>query len=83
MTTLKIFSAPWCCNCKTVKTMLKDVPMEVVDADDENNTPIYEACNVETIPTIIAFDEDGREIKRWYNNFNKATIEEIKSFNKV
>ena len=81
--TLKIFSAPWCCNCKTVKTMLKDVPMEVVDADDENNTPIYEACNVETIPTIIAFDEDGREIKRWYGNFNKTTIEEIKSFNKV
>ena len=80
MTTLKIFSAPWCCNCKTVKTMLKDVPMEVVDADDENNTPIYEACNVEAIPTIIAFDEDGREIKRWYNNFNKTTIEEIKSF---
>ena len=81
--TLKIFSAPWCCNCKTVKTMLKDVPMEVVDADDENNTPIYEAYNVETIPTIIAFDEDGREVKRWYDNFNKTTIEEIKSFNKV
>ena len=81
--TLKIFSAPWCCNCKTVKTMLKDVPMEVVDADDENNTPIYDACNVETIPTIIAFDEDGREVRRWYDNFNKTTIEEIKSFNKV
>lgn len=80
MAKLKIFSAPWCCNCKTVKTMLKDVPMEVVDADDENNTPIYEACNVKTIPTIIAFDEDGREIKRWYDNFNKTTIEEIKSF---
>ena len=60
--------------------MLKDVPMEVIDADDENNTPIYEAYNVETIPTIIAFDEDGREVKRWYNNFNKSVIEEIKSF---
>ena len=80
MTTLEIFSAPWCCNCKTVKTMLKDVPMEVVDGDDENNTPICEAYNVETIPTIIAFDEEGREVKRWYNNFNKSVIEEIKSF---
>ena len=80
MTTLKIFSAPWCCNCKTVKTMLKDVPMEVVDADDENNTPIYDAANVQSIPTIIAYDEDGREVKRWYDNFNKTTIEEIKSF---
>ncbi len=78
--TLKIFSAPWCCNCKTVKTMLKDVPMEVVDADDENNTQIYEAYNVETIPTIIAFDEDEREVKRWSDNFNKSVIEEIKSF---
>ena len=45
--TLKIFSAPWCCNCKTVKTMLKDVPMEVVDADDENNSPIYDAADVQ------------------------------------
>ena len=58
--TLKIFSAPWCCNCKTVKMMLKDVPMEVVNADDENNTPIYDAANVQSIPTIIAYDEDGR-----------------------
>ena len=81
--TLKIFSAPWCCNCKTVKTMLKDVPMEVVDADDENNTPIYNAADVQSIPTIIAYDEDGREVKRWSNNFNKSVIEEIKSFNKV
>ena len=81
--TLKIFSAPWCCNCKTVKTMLKDVPMEVVDADDENNTPIYEAADVQSIPTIIAYDEDGREVKRWSGNFNKSVIEEIKSFNKV
>ena len=81
--TLKIFSAPWCCNCKTVKTMLKDVPMEVVDADDENNTPIYDAADVQSIPTIIAYDEDGREVKRWSGNFNRSVIEEIKSFNKV
>ena len=81
--TLKIFSAPWCCNCKTVKTMLKDVPIEVVDADDENNTPIYDAADVQSIPTIIAYDEDGREVKRWSGNFNKSVIEEIKSFNKV
>lgn len=80
MTTLKIFSAPWCCNCKTVKMMLKDVPIEVVDADDENNTPIYDAANVQSIPTIIAYDEDGRETKRWAGNFNKAVIDEIKSY---
>lgn len=63
--------------------MLKDVPMEVVDADDENNTPIYDAADVQSIPTIIAYDEDGREVKRWSGNFNKSVIEEIKSFNKV
>lgn len=80
MTTLKIFSAPWCCNCKTVKTMLKDVPMEVVDADDESNTPVYNAANVQSIPTIIAYDEDGRETKRWSGKFDKSVIEEIKSF---
>ena len=60
--------------------MLKDVPMEVVDADDENNTPIYDAADVQSIPTIIAYDEDGREVKRWSDNFNKSVIEEIKSF---
>lgn len=60
--------------------MLKDVPMEVVDADDENNTPIYDAADVQSIPTIIAYDEDGREVKRWSGNFNKSVIEEIKSF---
>lgn len=60
--------------------MLKDVPMEVVDADDENNTPIYDAADVQSIPTIIAYDEDGREVKRWSDNFNKSIIEEIKSF---
>ena len=80
MTTLKIFSAPWCCNCKTVKMMLKDVPMEVVNADDEHNTPICDAANVQSIPTIIAYDEDGRETKRWAGNFNKAVIDEIKSY---
>lgn len=80
MSSLKIFSAPWCCNCKTVKMMLKDVPMTVVDADDENNTPLYEASDVQSIPTIIAYDEDGRETKRWAGNFTKAVIEEIKSF---
>ena len=79
MPSLKIFSAPWCCNCKTVKMMLKDVPMIVVNADDENNTPLYEANNVQSIPTIIAYDEDGREIKRWAGNFTKAVIDEIKS----
>ena len=80
MTTLKIFSAPWCCICKTVKMKLKDVPMEVVNADDESNTPIYDAANVQSIPTIIAYDEDGRETKRWAGNFNKAVIDEIKSY---
>ena len=77
--TLKIFSAPWCCNCKTVKMMLKDVPMEVINADDENNTPIYDAANVQSIPTIIAYAEDGRETKRWAGNFTKTVIDEIKS----
>ena len=54
--------------------------MEVVDADDEHNTPIYDAADVQSIPTIIAYDEDGREVKRWSDNFNKSVIEEIKSF---
>jgi len=80
MSSLNFFSAPWCCNCKTVKIMLKDVPMTVIDADDENNTKLYETSNVQSIPTIIAYDDEGRETKRWAGNFTKTIIEEIKSF---
>ena len=47
MSTLKIFSAPWCCNCKTVKMMLKDVPIEVVNTEKEKNTQIQDKANVQ------------------------------------
>lgn len=80
MPKLKIFSAPWCCNCKTVKMMLKDTPYETVSADEPETAPIYEKYEVMALPTVIAFDDEGKELKRWSGSFNKAIIEEIKTY---
>lgn len=77
MKNLKVFSAPWCSNCKTAKMMLdkNNVKYDIVDCEEKPDE--FEKEHVQGIPVFIAY-ENGNELKRW-NKFDKGVLEEIKA----
>lgn len=75
---LKVFSASWCSNCKTAKTMLdrKQIPYTVVDFDSQEEE--FEKAGISHgIPVFILYD-NGKEEKRWAK-FDKEVLGEIEA----
>lgn len=74
------FWAPWCAPCKQQAKILedfKDLPIEEVNIDEEENLAKVDRYGIRSIPTLIITDNTGTEIKR----FNGVTpITEIKKF---
>lgn len=74
------FWAPWCNPCKQQAQILedfKDLPIEEVNIDEEENLDKVDRYGIRSIPTLIITDNTGTEIKR----FNGLTpIDEIKEF---
>lgn len=74
------FWAPWCGPCKQQAKVLedfKDLPIEEVNIEEEENLDKVDRYGIRSIPTLIITDNTGTEIKR----FNGLTpIDEIKKF---
>lgn len=70
----KLFFTPACPNCPKVKAYMKKVKLEREDLDASTEAGIEEAqkLNVMSVPTVIFFDEEGKEVSRG------QTLEEIK-----
>jgi len=62
--TLKVYSAEWCGECRTVKKLMDDngIEYEVVDVDKQPDE--FTANNVDGMPTVIAY-KNGKEDGRW------------------
>ncbi|WP_374335500.1 thioredoxin family protein [Methyloversatilis sp.] len=62
-----IFTTKECAPCRTVKNILMEIQdmkkfkMRIVEASRETFRE-FERNNVRTAPTVIAFDEEGRQI---------------------
>ena len=63
---VKKFYADWCEPCKLLSKILDnikiDIPVEEVNIDQ--NMDSLKQYNVRSVPTMIMFDENDREIKR-------------------
>jgi len=70
------FSANWCNTCKQLDKILTgiDLPIEVIDVDEDSNEKLVEKYGIKSLPTMILIDGD-KEIAR-INGL--TTIEKIK-----
>jgi hypothetical protein len=63
------FTAPWCAPCRTFKTTASahlneaEIPFDYVDVDVDPALAGAQEPPVMTLPTIIFYGDDGREIK--------------------
>jgi thioredoxin 1 len=77
MKKIKRFTASWCAPCKAlamiIDSMEIDVPIEVIDIDNDMDLAI--SNNVRSVPTLIMF-EDDKEIKRHTGTMTEAQLNE-------
>jgi len=64
MKTIVFFTADWCKVCKQVLPMFAGIPHEVVNLSDPTKEGRGVAAGVQSLPTIIVFDEGGAEAYR-------------------
>ena len=73
------FYADWCGPCRAISPMLEEIANEardmfdVVKLDVDDNGATAEAYDVQSIPTLILF-EDGEPIERWVGVVAKEVI---------
>ena len=66
----KVFQAlDWCVPCQQLHPVLEklsaDYPIDFIDID--TNTELAKENNVMKVPTVILYDEEGKEVKRLIN----------------
>src|SRR3712207_4351809 len=75
------FHADWCRSCQLLSPVLDELAADwagrltVVKLDVERNPATYKAYGIQSIPTLILF-EDGQERARFVNVIRRAAIEE-------
>lgn len=76
-------SAAWCGPCKALSTtfdkiskmeQFSGIEFEKVDIDSDYGAEIVEKYKVRSIPTIIAVDEEGNELKKIFGNVQENSI---------
>jgi len=78
VTRIKYFSAPWCMNCKFMWPWMQELypeaeRIEIADTDD----PVVEEFGLVSLPSIIAFDAEGKELGRLTGGNNKQAIQDF------
>ena len=75
------FGAPWCGPCKMQNSILEelekdfpDLDIQYIDVDTEEGEISAEKHNVQSVPTIIIYDEDGDESKRFSGLTRRADL---------
>lgn len=72
------FTASWCGPCKSlaplVESVKRDVPVEVIDIDEEASTKLASQFGVRGVPTLVMLDDD-REVKRLVGMTSKDKLE--------
>jgi len=60
------FTASWCEPCKalskTIDRIDTEVPIQVIDIDDEPE--LAQHFNIRSVPTLVKIDEDKKEVER-------------------
>ena len=60
------FTASWCEPCKalskTIERIDTDVPIQVIDIDDQPE--LAQHFNIRSVPTLVKIDEDEKEVER-------------------
>jgi glutaredoxin len=72
---IKLFSAPWCANCKPIKKYLEDknIVHQVMDIDTEYGAEQATELKLRSIPVLVTEDGDikmGSAIMDYLNNYN-------------
>lgn len=71
---LRVFTAFWCPPCKVLKTVLKEVDIEVEYIDVDENPDLAIDNNVGAIP-LIQLIKDGQVVKEHLGVMNKSELE--------
>ena len=67
--TILAFTALWCGPCKSLKPTLKELPEgSVIFYDIEDYPDMVTQYNVTAVPTLIALNQEGAEVKRLTGN---------------
>ena len=73
--TVLLFTAPWCPSCQPMKITFKDVSLSftnkefvIMNVDEVEEALLAKDLNVRSLPTLVAFDGDGREYGRQIGN---------------
>jgi ribonucleoside-triphosphate reductase len=69
-----LFFTPMCPKCPKIKEFMEDKEFEKewVDAATPEGLEKAKEFNISNVPTVIFFDEEGKEVSRAY------TVEEVK-----
>ena len=55
-----LFTAPWCSFCNRLKPHIKKYDIEYLDVDVPENMAKLKKFGLQTIPTLVVYDEDGK-----------------------
>jgi thioredoxin 1 len=73
------FTASWCGPCKAlapiVETVKGDIPVDVIDIDEESNIVLATKFIVRGVPTLVMLDDD-KEVKRLVGMTSKDKLNE-------
>lgn len=77
------FSAPWCVPCKVMLPLAQAVcekakiPFTVHDIGEEKNIAIASYMHVQSVPTVIIFDDADKECFRFAGTFDIASLKKV------
>ena len=77
------FTASWCEPCKalskTIDRIDTEVPIQVIDIDDE--TELAQHFGIRSVPTLVKIDQDKKEVERLVGMQSQAELDKfINSF---
>ncbi len=59
-----LYSAPWCAPCRSVKKNLEASELSYSVIDLEESPEAFETAGIKAIPTLVCFDDTGKESYR-------------------